>query len=244
MVISFNGHRSGITTLAFDNDGVRLASGGKDTDIVVWDLVAEIGLFKLRGHEDQITSLQFLYTQSRPSTVDEANRDNGATNGISEGDGENAGYLLSTSKDALIKIWDIGSQHCIETHVAQSNGECWSMGVSADQSGVITAGNDGELKIWSIDSQGLAEAATEVSDGSKKAFLQERGVLYRQGKDRTIGVSFHPRGTYIAAHGSDKSVELWRIRTELEVQKVLARKRKRRREKALAAVGLDEKANG
>ena len=177
------------------------------------------------------------------STKDsETNVDNVPIDGILEED-STAGYLLSTSKDALIKIWDIGSQHCIETHVAQSNGECWSMGISPDQSGAVTAGNDGELKVWSIDMRGLADAAFGVSEGSKNNYLRERGVLYRQGKDRTMGVSFHPRGTYVAAHGSEKSVELWRIRTEVEVQKTLARKRKRRREKALAAADQDGKAN-
>ncbi len=115
------------------------------------------------------------------------------------------------------------------------------MGVSADQSGVITAGNDGELKVWSIDLVGLTEAARDVSEAPPKEFLRERGILYRQGKDRTVGVTFHPKGTYIAAHGSDKAVELWRIRTETEVQKTLARKRKRRREKAL--VGSDPESN-
>ena len=207
-------------------------------------MVAETGLFKLRGHKDQITGLHYLHIGSRSSTKDsETNDDDVPINGILEEDGSTAGYLLSTSKDALIKIWDIGSQHCIETHVAQSNGECWSMGISPDQSGAVTAGNDGELKVWSIDLRGLANAAFDVSEGSKKTYLRERGVLYRQTKDRTIGVSFHPRGTYIAAHGSEKSVELWRIRTEVEVQKTLARKRKRRREKALAAADQDRKAN-
>ena len=128
--------------------------------------------------------------------------------------------------------WDIGSQHCIETHVAQTNGECWSLGVSADQSGAITAGNDGELKVWSID----------VTGGPQKTFLREKGILYRQGKDRTLGASFHPRGSYIAAYGST-AVEIWRIRSEAEVRKTLARKRKRRREKALAAAGHDGTIN-
>ena len=117
------------------------------------------------------------------------------------------------------------------------------MAVSADQSGAITAGNDGELKIWSIDLAGLARAIKEIPEGSHKTFLRERGILYRQGKDRTIGVLFHPKGTYIAAHGSEKAVELWRIRTESEVQKALARKRKRRREKILSAANQDERMN-
>ena len=244
VIISFNGHKSAVTTLAFDKDGVRLASGAKDTDIILWDLVAEVGLFKLRGHKDQITGLHYLHTRDRHSSADSDTDGNGAhTNGYTGDDEKHAGFLISTSKDALIKLWDIGSQHCIETHIAQTNGECWSLGVSADESGVITAGNDGELKVWSIDLDSLSKAALQISDGSPKTFLTERGILYRQGKDRTLGVSFHLRGSYIAAHGSDKAIELWRIRSESEVQKTLARKKRRRKEKAMAAAGQDSTGN-
>lgn len=247
VIINFNGHRSAITTLAFDTSGARLASGARDTDIIIWDLVAEIGLYKLRGHKDQITALHFL----KPSrTHAEAGRNsdmdgNGVTadghSPINEG---HVGFLLTTSKDALIKIWDLESQHCIETHVAQTNGECWTLAVAPDESGCITAGNDGELKVWSIDTKSLSDIAGRVTEGSDKHCLRERGILYRQGKDRTLGIKFHARGNYIAAHGSEKAVELWRIRSESEVQKSLARKRKRRREKALAAVAVNGTVDG
>ena len=244
VIISFNGHKSAVTTLAFDKNGVQLASGAKDTDIIVWDLVAEVGLFKLRGHKDQVTGLHYLYISDQNSAVNGDTNGNGVhTNGYTQDDEKHPGFLISTGKDALIKLWEIGSQHCIETHVAQTNGECWSMGVSADQSGAVTAGNDGELKFWSIDLISLGQAATEVSEGSPKTFLRERGILYRQGKERTLGVSFHARGSYIAAHGSEKAVELWRIRSESEVHKAIARKRKRRKEKAMAAAGQGSKEN-
>ena len=239
VVISFNGHKSAITKLAFDEDGVRLASGSKDTDIIVWDLVAEVGLFRLQGHKDQITGLHYLHASQKSQVNGTTNGD--ISNAVMENDGYKAEYLVSTSKDALIKIWDVQSQNCIETHVAQTNGECWSMAFSADQTGVITAGNDGELRVWSIDLAGLANATEDIPERSQRSFLKERGILYRQGKDRTIGVTFHPKGTFIAAYGSEKAVELWRIRTEDEVQKTLARKRKRRREKAQAAVQQDAK---
>ena len=141
--------------------------------------------------------------------------------------------LLSTAKDGLIKIWDVESQHCMETHIAQSNGECWSMGVSVDQSGLITAGNDGEMKVWSIDLAGLSFARASTSEHAPRIYLRERGIIYRQGRENTIDVSFHPDGRYIAAHGNEKCVEIWRIRSEHEVRKTLARKRKRKREKIL-----------
>lgn len=217
MIVSFNGHKSAVTQLSFDDAGVRLASGSKDTDIILWDLIGEVGLFKLRGHTDQITSLHFLF----PS-MDLLNQ-----YGLSG----HAGFLLTTGKDSLIKVWDLASQHCIETHVAQSNGECWSLGLSPDQSGCITAGNDGELRFWAIDEVAMIEISKEKVDTEGRKILLDQGTLYRNGKDRTIGIRFHPRADYIGFHGSEKAVEIWRIRSQSEVQRHMARKRKRRKEK-------------
>ncbi|KAL8774779.1 MAG: hypothetical protein Q9209_000718 [Squamulea sp. 1 TL-2023] len=243
VVVSFNGHRSAVNILAFDSEGSRLASGSKDTDVIVWDLVAEVGLYKLRGHENQITGLQFLQLSAAEIGHNDENGKSLNSNSFINGHHDQPGFLLTTSKDARIKIWDMTTQHSIETHIAQSNGECWALGLSPDGSGCVTAGNDGELKIWSIDQQGLAELASQFSQHSDRKYLRERGSLQRQGKDRTIGVKFHHKGKYIAAHGSEKAIELWRIRSESEVQKTLARKRKRRREKALAAHGETGKAD-
>jgi U3 small nucleolar RNA-associated protein 12 len=223
VIISFNGHKTAITTLAFDNSGARLASGSKDTDIIVWDLVAEVGLFKLRGHKDQVVAIHWLYPENTENRV----------NGASDGTHSDGAFILSASKDALVKIWDVSSQHCIETHIAQSNGECWAVGITPDLSGCITAGGDGELKVWSIDHTALASIARGTEEKSAQC-LHERGTLRRQGRDRTIAVAFHPRADYFAVHGSDKAVEIWRIRPDSEVQKALARKRKRKREKAAA----------
>lgn len=241
VIISFNGHKSAISALTFDEDGVRLASGAKDTDIIIWDLVAEVGLCKLRGHKDQITGLCYIHPTEGDATPNEGGNENGTqTNGLTTNEMQHGGFLISTSKDALIKVWDLQTQHCIETHIAQSNGECWALAVSSDFSGAITAGNDGELKVWSINLSNLVKAAGDVSELSNKMFLRERGILHRQGKDRTIGVTFEPNGTHIAAHGSDRAIELWRVRTEGEVLRTLARKRKRRREKAVEGGNLEQ----
>jgi U3 small nucleolar RNA-associated protein 12 len=110
-IITFNGHKSAVTVLAFDQTGVRLASGAKDTDIVIWDLVSETGLFKLRGHKGQITGLHFLHPAS-----------------ASQEDGEDAemdteqSFLLSTSKDALIKIWDVNPSTA-SRHISRKRAE-------------------------------------------------------------------------------------------------------------------------
>lgn len=43
-----------MTALRFSGGGALLASGSRDTDIIVWDVVAETGLFRLRGHTNQV----------------------------------------------------------------------------------------------------------------------------------------------------------------------------------------------
>jgi len=233
ILFTFNGHKSAITQLVFDSSGVRLASGSRDTNIILWDLVGEVGLYKLRGHKDQITSLNFLSAQL--GALEE-----GAdltTPAGTEGDQ----FLLSTSKDALVKIWDLSTQHCIETHVAQNNGECWALGLSPEKDGCITAGNDGEMRAWTIDGQALSRVSKELGSGEK--VLKDRGTFYRNGKDRTTAIIFHPKKNLIALHGSEKAVELWRIRSEEEVRKSISRKRKRKREKLGEEVPMDDDTN-
>ncbi|KAI5868668.1 WD40 repeat-like protein [Durotheca rogersii] len=225
--VTFNGHRSAITVLAFDRSGVRLASGSRDTNVIIWDLVAEVGQFKLRGHKDQITGLQFVEPQ------EEVTEEDGAQAMVLDGlnDSSAEGFLLTTGKDALVKLWDLGSRHCIETHIAQTNGECWALGLSPDYSGCITAGNAGELKVWSLDTISLAASRRQVDISGDRKYLQDRGTLFRHGKDRTTEIIFHPRRDYFAVHGSEKSVEIWRIRSAAEIKKSMARKKRRRREK-------------
>jgi U3 small nucleolar RNA-associated protein 12 len=46
VLTTFNGHKKAITALAFDARGTRLASGSQDTDLIVWDVVGEAGLFR------------------------------------------------------------------------------------------------------------------------------------------------------------------------------------------------------
>lgn len=225
VIVNFNGHKSAITHLTFDKSGVRLASGSKDTDIIIWDLVAEVGQFKLRGHKDQVTGLHFI--EPEPQIQDEDGSRAMALNNEISSDG----FLLTTGKDSLLKLWDLSSRHCIETHISQTNGECWALGVAPDLSGCVTAGNDGEMKVWALKADDLAASSRHVELSAAAHYLQDRGVLHRQSKDRTTEIIFHPRRDYFAVHGSEKSVDIWRIRSEAEVRKGLARKRRRRREK-------------
>lgn len=51
---TLNGHKAAVTALRYNKLGALLASGSKDNDVILWDVVGETGLFRLRGHRDQV----------------------------------------------------------------------------------------------------------------------------------------------------------------------------------------------
>lgn len=53
----FTFHRSAVTCMEFYGNGSQLASGSSDTYIIIYDLIADTALFKLLGHNEQITAL-------------------------------------------------------------------------------------------------------------------------------------------------------------------------------------------
>ena len=59
---TLNGHKSAVTVLRYNPAGSLLASGSKDCDIILWDVIGEAGVFRLRGHRDQV-SLSFFCQQ-------------------------------------------------------------------------------------------------------------------------------------------------------------------------------------
>ena len=49
--VTFTGHKTSVTCLAWDKPGLRLVSGSRDNNVIVWDVVAECGLARLQGHK-------------------------------------------------------------------------------------------------------------------------------------------------------------------------------------------------
>ena len=111
LLITFNGHNSRITALSFNHDATKMASGSFDTDIIIWDMLAQRGLFRLRGHIKPITKVQFIQINDvLPSEEDRKNKQ------IMASDADNE-MLISCSKDTSLKLWELETQHCVQTIV-------------------------------------------------------------------------------------------------------------------------------
>ncbi|KAA1466214.1 WD-repeat-containing protein [Dentipellis sp. KUC8613] len=219
VIATFNGHKKAVTALTFDATGSRLASGSQDTDLILWDVVGEAGLFRLRGHRDQITAIRFLsnVSSSMPSTST-------ATN---------AGFVLTSSKDTFVKLWDLSTQHCIQTIVAH-RAEVWSLDLSKEGDIFFTGSGEGEMKAWKIDHEILGSGLKETETGEVVKIIQPAATFPLSSQHRVAQILFHPTLPYLGVQSHDRSVEIFRIRTEEEVRKKQARRKKRAQEKAKA----------
>ncbi|KAG5456154.1 MAG: WD40-repeat-containing domain protein, partial [Olpidium bornovanus] len=287
--VTFNGHRGAVTALAFDRLGALLASGSKDTDLIVWDVVGETGLYRCEKRENvpslaagrprgvvarstraaaarerksltlgsnQVTGIAFL-----PKPVLAAEEKEGKGEAPAE-DLSAAGYLVSCSKDTLLKLWDLATQHCVETHVAHRS-ECWAMDVDPGRNYLVTGGGDAELKMWKLDREVLAggvlndaherpgedgEVAAAQPAGPEntvKRAIRFYGPVARMSRERVITLQIHPSGRYLGCQAADKAVEIFRVRTEEEVRRKMARRKKRQKEKSkekAAKLGAEEPA--
>lgn len=213
---TFNGHHGPVTAVRFSSNGSLLASGATDTDIVLWDVTGEAGLFRLRGHRGQITDLAFIDTKSPSPDLGTTTSPASATTGL--------GRLVSGSKDELIKVWDLNSQHCCQTVVCHG-GEVWSLDVDPSQHRLAVGAADIDIRVYSID----GGAATRV--------VTAMGVMRRSSAERVavLRYSTTPKGEVVlTCQGAGKVTEMWKARSDAEAQRRRKRRLKRKKEKAKA----------
>lgn len=222
--ITFNGHKGAITCLSFDSKEMRLVSGGVDTTIIVWDIVNECGLFKLKGHKNLITQVKFM---------------------------KNHNCMISSSKDGTIKFWDLETQHCFKTFIAHRN-QVLDFILIKNDTRLIT-GSD-ELKVWKIQLKSEAELSKEntdemeeeeevedsenVEDESSLFKVTSYGSILRECDSRFRGFGIDSKERFFLSYGVSAKVECFKIRTDkeitLKVQKKARKERNKKSKKRLA----------
>ncbi|CAJ0575539.1 unnamed protein product, partial [Mesorhabditis spiculigera] len=233
--IVFMGHKKGVNCLAFSHDGLTLASGGKDSSIVLWDIVAETGLFRLNGHKESITHVEFTLDDKR---------------------------LVSACKDTFVKFWDVASQSCFYT-LTESRSEIYSFLLLKEDTMLIVATSELELYIfdmtWLSGEEGHLPPGDDGPDSKRPKETQKhldgpqllgdcenkfvrvslRGKVLRQCKGRALQLAASPDGQLVAALGSDRLIDFYRVYTDDEARKRLSKKLRKAKRKA-ADSGADE----
>ena len=211
-IATLRGHTSAISSLysfgGKDHQGsFFLASGGCDCDIIVWDLVSLSVLVKLRGHKDAVTDITYFATSRRR-------------------------FLVSSSKDALVKVWCLDSTVCVQTIVGH-HCEVWSVScvvpLGGSTTAVVTGGADGQLRGYRVNSDASEESILD----DEAAILKYIGTVSTQcGTDKVVALKLSRRGDKLAAQSTGKVVDLFSVRSATEVSKKAKRRLKRTREKS------------
>jgi len=223
LLTTLRGHRSGISCLAFDDYdqyGQRMASGGFDNDIIIWDMIAYVGICRLREHKDTVTCIKYL-----PSPL--------------------SNLLISVSKDSLLKVWDINTSASIQTIIGH-RAEIWSIAIAnshidknneeIDISNYIrlyTGSSDLYIRAYKVLSSYLYNVQNNLPNGVDSKVIEFIGEIKRVDThtDRCHALYINNQQNLLAVQSNGKTIEFYRIRSFADIQKKIKRRIKRQKEK-------------
>lgn len=203
---TLKGHTNTVNAVTFAPKGTYLASCSNDLSIKLWDFTNYTCLRTLRGHDHTISSVRFLpnaEASSSPTNVSDtpasATGMNAATAGCQQ--------LLSASRDATVKVWDVETGFCDQTlsdhsdwvrclAVRQSDGQRWA-----------SSGNDQTIYIYDAGHKKVVELRGHEHVVESLAFVTEEALktAARETKHTELVRD------YLASGSRDRTVKLWRI---------------------------------
>lgn len=214
-----------IRSVCFSPDGKFLATGAEDKLIRIWDLTTKRIIKILRGHEQDIYSLDFfpdgdrLVSGSGDRTVriwDLRSSQCSLTLSIEDGvttvavspDGK---LIAAGSLDRTVRVWDSTTGFLVERlDSGNENGNghedsVYSVAFSTNGKQIASGSLDRTVKLWNL------EGKQDVGAGAGAAAAKKSSceVTYIGHKDFVLSVCSTPRNEYILSGSKDRGVIFW-----------------------------------
>ena len=118
---TFDGQEAAITTVAVNRDGTRLASGGQNGSLLLYDLEKNSLVGTLIGHRQSIRAAEFFSYGNQ---------------------------LISISGDHRILLWDTEKKRLLQTLSGEADESFVGVHLSADGQRFASALSFGRIGIW------------------------------------------------------------------------------------------------
>lgn len=115
---------SGVSSVAFSHDGIRIVSGSYGYSVQLWDAATGDKLRKLDGHTDWVSSVAFSHDETR---------------------------IVSGSNDTTVRVWDAKSGEQLRQLNGHTD---WvrSVAFSHDGTCIVSGSGDMSVRVWDAES--------------------------------------------------------------------------------------------
>jgi len=203
-----------VLCLAASADGKRLAAGGWDRLVRIWDLSGGYNAAKLEAtienHADCVTAIALA------------------------ADGK---HLLTASRDKTAKVYDLSTKESVQTF-GDHQQPVWGVAVKADSKQGFSVGEDGQLRTWGIiiDGKGdgkqlratgahtkalklvanpkLPQLASCGTDNLVKVWNADSGAAVATltgHTDHVFAIAFSPDGTQLVSGSFNGEIKVWKV---------------------------------
>lgn len=207
-----------IRSVCFSPDGKFLATGAEDKLIRIWDLESKKIVMTLKGHEQDIYSLDYfpsgnkLVSGSGDRTVriwdlttgtcslTLSIEDGVTTVAVSPGEGK---FIAAGSLDRTVRVWDSDTGFLVERLDSENElgtghrDSVYSVVFTRDGKGVVSGSLDRSVKLWNLN--GLSGQKSHA----------ECEVTYTGHKDFVLSVATTQNDEYILSGSKDRGVLFW-----------------------------------
>ena len=123
LVQTFEGHTHFVMSLCFNpKDSNSFASASLDRTVKVWTLGSPMANFTLMAHEKGVNSVDYYHGGDKP-------------------------YIVTTSDDKTVRIWDYLSKSCVQTLTGHMSNVSFAVFHSSLPL-IISGSEDGSVKLW------------------------------------------------------------------------------------------------
>lgn len=236
----FDKHKDGVLSMDFNSDSTRLASASRDRSIIIWDVIEETALYRMRGHLQWVSSVRFLPDNNFiiSGSWDSQNEVKYKTE---DGITKISTFGMPPKDTSNMRLWDLSEGKCIYFYKGHTQ-QISAIDINKSISLIVSSSFDNTLCLWNLTNNELItklekhkhwvntvkfnQDGTLIASGDHHGdiiiwdTLQQKVKLILNGHNDVItGLYFFADQPILVSCSHDRTVRLWNILTGEEQAK-------------------------